>query len=120
MYEMPLFTYAKTKAQSSCAVTVQLINAFVLLHRYYNSSSTNIQNFKLLAAFAHSDLCESWLKTIKTNFLPIAAQILPAHVYSIDSCFTCTTLIFLPCSSGLRVYITLGSSFTPAEDPGPT
>ena len=48
----PDFVNAKTKAQISCAVTAQLISAFVFATRIVQySSSSNIQNFKFLAIF---------------------------------------------------------------------
>ena len=45
-----IFAYAKTKAQISCAVTAQMISAFVFATRIDHSSSY-IRNFKLLTFF---------------------------------------------------------------------
>ena len=50
-----VFEYAKTKAQISCAVTMQLISVFFSIHRKYNPSTSLIQNFKLLAIFKFCD-----------------------------------------------------------------
>ena len=49
--ENRIFAYAKTKAQISCAVTAQLISAFVFAKQTYNSFPNNVQNFNILAFF---------------------------------------------------------------------
>ena len=43
-----LFAYSKTKMQISCAVTAQLIRVFIFATRIVQSTSSLIQNFKLL------------------------------------------------------------------------
>ena len=53
----PVFAYAKTNAQISCAVTAQLISAFVLATQEYNFSSTYTQTLKILAFFSG---CTDW------------------------------------------------------------
>ena len=52
----------KTKAQISCAVTAQLISAFVLATRIVNPSS-----FQASSLFPR--LYRSWSETLKTVFL---------------------------------------------------
>ena len=46
-----VLAYAKTKTQISCAVTAQLISAFIFAAQKYYSSFIHIENFKLLPIF---------------------------------------------------------------------
>ena len=66
------FAYAKTKAQNSCAITVQLINPFVfatvdstfpLLHK------SEISRLLLSPMVAEPSLCQTCSESPKTGFL---------------------------------------------------
>ena len=63
----PVFAYAKTKAQISCAVTARMISAFVfatcmVLYLYF-------LNPKCQASNPQPGLCRTWQEIYKTEFL---------------------------------------------------
>ena len=72
-----IFAHAKTKAQMSCAITAQLISTFFLLNGKYISSSSKIQNIKLLGIL--SDYTDWFVSDLvgnpKDRFSCIAAHI---------------------------------------------
>ena len=51
-HENLFFAYAKTNTQISCAVTAQLISAFVFAQGSYNPSTYKIQNFTPLTIYS--------------------------------------------------------------------
>ena len=68
----PDFAYAKTKAQISCAVAAQLIQAFVFAARVVQSLfflNSKSQAFSFFSVTVQAGLCQTWSETPKTGFL---------------------------------------------------
>ena len=67
-----LKTFAKTKPQISCAVTAQLISAFVFATCMDRTMSllvkSKISSFWLSSVTVQAGICQTWSEILKTNF----------------------------------------------------
>ena len=64
--EKQMFAYAKTKPQINCAVTAQLISAFVFATRI--AQFLFFLSFKPLSKTVHASLCKAWSETRRPGF----------------------------------------------------
>ena len=69
MRKSAFYIYEKTKAQISCAVTMQLISLFILNARIVQF--LDFLNPKFQTLVVRLGLCPTWLETKKTDFLTV-------------------------------------------------